>query len=103
MLKGSTGEGVQVFKGWLFFALKIARYRYPIYFWKYVCELETLIGKSFDDEDYLLSDTKRTIFDALLINPYIKSVEDVAIEKTNDLLKITCTVNTKYGDIYVKI
>ena len=100
---GQVVEGVQALKGWIYFALKIARYRYPIYSWKYGCELETLIGKSFDDEDYLLSETKRMIEDALLINPHIKSVEDVAINKDLDKLNITCIVNTKYGDVYVKI
>ena len=100
---GHVVEGVSALKGWIYFALKIARYRYPIYSWKYGSELETLIGKSFDDEDYLLSETKRFIEDALLINPHIKSVEDVTINKDLDKLNITCTVNTKYGDIYVKI
>mgnify|MGYP002622577769 FL=1 len=100
---GQIVEGIQALKGWIYFALKIARYRYPIYSWKYGCELETLIGKSYDDEDYLLSETKRTISDALFINPHIKSVEDVAINKDLDKLNITCNVNTKYGDIYVKI
>ena len=90
-------------KGWIYFALRIARYRYPIYSWKYGSELETLIGKSFDDEDYLLSETKRFIEDALLINPHIKSVEDVVVNKQEEKLNISCTVNTKYGDIYVKI
>ena len=96
-------EGVQALKGWIYFALRIARYRYPIFSWKYGCELEELIGKTYDDEDYLLSETKRTISDALLINPHIKSVEDVAVNKDLDKLNITCTVNTKYGDVYVKI
>lgn len=40
---------------------------------------------------------------ALHINPHIKSVEDVAVNKDLDKLNITCTVNTKYGEIYVKI
>lgn len=90
-------------KSWIYFALRIARYRYPIFSWKYECELEELIGKTYDDEDYLLSETKRTISDALLINPHIKSVEDVSLNKDLDKLNITCTVNTKYRDVYVKI
>ena len=60
--------------------------------WKYGCELEELIGKAYNDEDYLLSETKRMIEDALLINPYIKSVEDVEINKDLDKLNITCNV-----------
>ena len=54
-------EGIQALKGWIYFALRIARYRYPIFSWKYGSELEELIGKTYDDEDYLLSETKRTI------------------------------------------
>ncbi|MBQ2204468.1 MAG: DUF2634 domain-containing protein [Lachnospiraceae bacterium] len=52
-----------------------------MYSWKYDTELETFIGQSFDDEDYLQSETKRFIEDALLINPHIKSVEDVVVSK----------------------
>ena len=69
----------------------------------YGTELESFIGQSFDDEDYLLSEVKIMIEDALLINPHIKSVEDVEVDYKNEKLGIKCTVNTKYGDIYVKI
>ena len=55
------------------------------------------------DEDYLLSEIKRTISDAFLIKPHIKLVEDTAANKNLDKLNITCMVNTKYGDVYVKI
>ena len=43
------------------------------------------------------------IEDAFLINPHIKLVEDVSVNKDLDKLNITCMVNTKYGDVYVKI
>ena len=33
----------------------------------------------------------------------LKSVEDVEVDYKNEKLGIKCTVNTKYGDIYVKI
>ena len=46
---GQVSEGVSALKGWIYLALRITRYRYPIYSWKYGSELETLIGKSFDD------------------------------------------------------
>ena len=70
---------------------------------KYGCKLEELIGKTYDDEDYLLPETKRMIEDSLLINPHIKSVEDVVVNKQEEKLNISCMVNTKYGDIYIKI
>ena len=68
---------------------------------KLVNTIKKLIKK--EREDYLLSETKRIISDALLINPHIKSVEDVSVNKDLDMLNITCMVNTKYGDVYVKI
>ena len=91
------------YKVLIYFALRLARYWHPIYSWKYGCELEELIVKTYDDEDCLLSETKRMIEDAFLINPHIKSVEDVAVNKQEEKLNISCTVNTKYGDIYIKI
>lgn len=100
---GQVVEGVQALKGWIYFALKIARYRYPIYSWIYGSELENLINKTYDDEDYLQSETKRYIEDALLINPYIKSVEDVEITKSDEKIFISCKVVTKYGDIFIRV
>ena len=45
---GQVVEGVQALKGWIYFALRIARYKYPIFSWKYGTELETFIGQSFE-------------------------------------------------------
>lgn len=70
---------------------------------KYWCELEELIGKTYDDIYYFLSETKITIYDVLLINSHIKSVEDVEINKDLDELNNTCKVFTKYGDVYANI
>ena len=102
-LTGQVVEGVSALKSWIYFALKIARYRYPIYSWKYGSELENLIGTTYEDEDLMQSETKRYIEDALLINPYIKSVDDVEVTKEEEKIHITCNVSTKYGDLYVKI
>lgn len=102
-IKGYVAVGIDALKSWIYFALKIARYRYPIYSWRYGSEIETLLGKQYSDSDYLLSETKRMIEDALLINPYIKEVSDVEINLENEKLEISCVVTTKYGDLYVKI
>lgn len=99
---GQVVEGVEALKGWIYFALRIARYRYPIYSWNYGCELETVISQTFDDE-YLESEVKRFIEEALLINPYITEISDVAVSKENDKLNVSCKVETKYGDLYVSI
>ena len=102
-ISGVLVSGIQALKSWIYFSLKIARYRYPIYSWIYGSELETLLGSQYDDEDYLQSETKRMIEDALLINPYIKEVTDVEVSKENEKLSISCIVNTLWGDIYVKV
>ncbi len=66
-------------------------------------ELALLYMRLGRDEDYLLPEIKRTISDVFLIKPHIKSVEDVSVNKDLDKLNITCMVNTRYGDVYVKI
>lgn len=103
MLRTVTRRGSSSYKGLIYFVLRIVRYKYPIYSWKYGTELKTFIGHNFEDEDYLLSETKRFIEDALLINLHIKSVEDISVNKQEEKPNISCTVNTKHGDIYVKI
>ena len=46
---------------------------------------------------------KRNLSDVQLINLQIKSVEDMVANKQEEKLNISCMVNTKYGDIYIKI
>lgn len=101
-LSGQVVEGVEALKGWIYFALRISRYRYPIYSWNYGCELETIISNTYDDE-YLESEVKRFIEEALLINPYILEVSDVSVNKENDKINVSCKVETKYGDLYVNV
>ncbi len=76
--------------------LNTERYIYPIYSWNYGIELADLYGKS---RDYIVSELKRRITDALSADERISSVDgfDFAFNKN----EITCSfiVHSIYGDI----
>ncbi len=100
---GEIGTGVEALKGWIYFALKVPRFRYGIYSSLYGSELEEIIGAQANDSEELKTTVTEYISEALLINPYIESIEDVDIEIDEEKIKLTCSVNTKYGVIYVSI
>jgi len=73
------------------------RYAYVIYSSLYGIELDRLIGQ---DYDFIISDIKRTIEEALLIDNRIISIEDFQIEKTGlDTLTVNFKVNSIEGEI----
>lgn len=58
-------------------SLQTERYKHLIYSWQYGSELQTLLGK---DSDYVFSEAKRMIADALSNDSRIKAVRDFAIK-----------------------
>ena len=100
---GNIVEGDKALKGWIYFTLKIARYRYAIYSKDYGCELENIIGSQFEDEEYKEATIEHYIRDALLINPYIKSVDEIKASVEDEKVKVSCVVDTKYGVIYINV
>ncbi len=73
------------------------RYAYVIYSSLYGIELDRLIGQ---DYDFIISDIKRTIEEALLIDNRIISIEDFQIEKTGlDTFTVNFKVNSIEGEI----
>ena len=99
---GNVVEGIKALKGWIYFALKIKRYKYPIYSFAYGNELEDIIGNDYDDE-LLQSECERYINDALLVNPYIIEISNVEVEREEEKIHISCIVSTKYGDLEINI
>ncbi|MEG1429224.1 MAG: DUF2634 domain-containing protein [Hydrogenoanaerobacterium sp.] len=58
-------------------ALQTERYKHIIFSWQYGSELHTLIGR---DDDYLFSEAKRMITEALSTDSRIKEVKDFVIK-----------------------
>lgn len=73
------------------------RYAYVIYSSQYGVELDRLIGQEYD---FIVSDIKRTISEALLMDNRIISLENFEMEKTGlDTMEVNFLVNSIEGEI----
>ena len=85
---------------WVWKALHVQKYSYPIYSWNYGCQLESLIGQTVSEE-LKQSEAMRYVRQTLTENPYITDVKEVSVSFTNDVLSISCILNTRYGEVKV--
>ena len=76
--------------------LNTERYIYPIYSWNYGIELADLYGKS---RDYIVSELKRRITDALSADERISSVGGFDFAFTKNEITCSFIVHSIYGDI----
>ena len=87
-------EKNEAIKVWCYYALKIAKGRFLAFTRNYGSELEEkIIGKQYNSDTY--SKVKRIVEDCLLVNPYIKSIDNVQVE-FNDRLTIEIELTTVY-------
>ena len=98
-LKRVTGN--EAIKTWVYKAMKTERFRYLIYSWDFGSELESLIGQSYTP-NLTKAESVRYIKEALLINPYIKSVSNIEVHFEKGTLYITAVLETVYGETEVK-
>ena len=79
---------------WCYYALKIAKGRFLAFTNNYRSEFEDkLIGKQYNSDTY--SKIKRIVEDCLLVNPYIKSIDNVTVS-FNDKINIEIELTTVY-------
>lgn len=77
--------------------LHTERYAYVIYSSQYGVELDRLIGQEYD---FIVSDIKRTLTEALLMDNRIISLENFEMEKTGlDTMEVNFLVNSIEGEI----
>ena len=95
-LTGKIVTGLDAIKQWVRIVLSTDRYYFTQYSWDHGCELQTLIGKNYD-QALIESEVKRMIEDALLVNDDIESISDLTCEIVQDKLTATFTINTIYG------
>ena len=86
----------EALKIWIYRALKTKRYVFEAYSHNYGCELIKAVGISFNKE-IVKSEIERYIEEALLVNPYIKSVSNFVFKVDKSLLNIDFDVETIYG------
>lgn len=95
-LTGKMVEGVEAIKVWLYFALRIVRYRYQGMSWEYGSELEELYGKSHS-KDYVNLEVNRMVRECALVNKDITGVEVTDINLDGARLKGKVSIETVYG------
>ncbi|MCH5192177.1 MAG: DUF2634 domain-containing protein [Oscillospiraceae bacterium] len=94
-VKGMTDETDAMLQA-IYLILSVERYQYPIYSYNYGVELEDIIGQP---KDYVMSEVKRRITEALTQDDRINSVDGWEFETTKKAVIATFTVHTIYGDV----
>jgi hypothetical protein len=95
-------EGAEAIKVWVYKALLTQRKRFLAYSWNYGHELESLIGINATPEA-INNEAQRYIFEALLVNPYIKNIKNLSIIFDGDTFSANLLLETDYGNIQVSI
>lgn len=101
-LTGRIIRGLPAIEQWIRLALGTERYFYTQFSWDYGGELQDLIGRNYQEE-YIHSEVKRMIADALSVNKDIDSISNVNEVMDNDKMIVTFTVNTVYGSREVSL
>lgn len=90
-------EGLPALEIWIYKTLRTERFRYLAYSWNYGHELDNLLGqRSAPDK----TEAERYVREALN-SPYILSFSDFDIDQSEDVLKISFTANTVYGEVRI--
>lgn len=94
-IKGMTNDADAMLQA-VYLMLSVERYAYPIYSYNYGVELADLIGQP---KDYIMSEVKRRITEALTQDNRIESVDEWKFETTKKSVIVTFTVHTIYGNV----
>ena len=86
----------EALKVWIYKTLKTERWRYLAYDNAYGLELERFIGAYTNNAGNAV-EIEQYISEALLINPYIKSVDDIQYSIEGDALAYKISLTTIYG------
>lgn len=101
-LTGKIITGKKAIEQWIKIVLSTDRYFYTQYTWDHGSELNTLIGKNAK-QDYVNSEVKRMIEEALSVNENITGIEDLNCTMDGDKLTISFTVQTVYGEADINV
>lgn len=101
-LTGRMISGLDAIKQWVLIVLGTDRYFYTQYSWDHGSDLNSLIGQS-PDKEYIESEAKRMVEDALSVNDDILGIDDFACEIEDDKLTVRFTLNTIYGGAEINV
>lgn len=95
-LTGRVITGLEAIMQWIKIVLTTDRYTFPQYSWNHGSELNTLIGQGYD-KDYINTEVKRMITEALSVDESITGFDNLVIEMQGDKLSLSFTIDTIYG------
>jgi len=87
---------------WAWKALHTPRFRHEIYSWNYGNDVESLIGQPYTD-DVKRSEAARLVKECLLVNPYITDVSEINVAFQGEILRISCRIQTVYGEVALNV
>lgn len=92
--------GNEAIKIWLWKLFKTVRFREVIFTWDYGSEIHGLIGRGYT-QDLINSEAERYIREAIEYNlsNYVTDINDVEIVFDDNLLTISFTAITPYGEV----
>ncbi|UVI32094.1 DUF2634 domain-containing protein [Paenibacillus spongiae] len=93
-------EGNEALKVWIYKALKTKRYAHAGYSWNYGSEIESIIGQGYSRQTSK-NEIERLCSEALMINPYIATVNVLNVQINNDSYMFDVRVSTVYGELEV--
>lgn len=101
-LTGKIITGKKAIEQWIIIVLSTDRYFYTQYSWDHGSELNTLIGQNAK-QDYVESEAKRMIEDALSVNENITGIENLDCTIEGDKLMASFTAQTVYGEVDINV
>ena len=85
---------------WAWNCIHTKRFRYDVFTTDYGQDLSGLVGQPYGDE-IRQSEAIRTIREALMIHPYITTVDQVSARFEGTLLTLSFTMHTIYGEVAI--
>lgn len=89
-------EGNEALRIWIVKALVTERFRYTAYDTDYGSEIDTLIGGQMNS-DIAMSELKRFIIEALMVNPYIVELSNFQFTQSGSGVTVEFDCTTVYG------
>lgn len=89
-------SGNEALRIWIFKALHSTRFRHVAYSPNFGNEIETVIGR-VTDSGVLKSEIRRFIIEALMVNPYIKELDNFKFSYEGSRLSVEFDCTTVYG------
>lgn len=96
-------EGKEAIKIWIWKALNTVKLKYSVYSHSYGHDLETLVGEGGFSKELLQSEGKRLVWESLKLNPYIEKIENFNMDFSKDVLSISFTAITRYGEVNISV